>query len=76
MLENQDSLFVLAVYFAASNHSLEKFCKALDFLWALYEHYSDQGITVIIRDFNGALGYLDGNRICSEPNQRGKVFVS
>ena len=31
-----------------------------------------QPITVIIGDFNGALGYLGGNRICSEPNQRGK----
>ena len=72
VLENRESLFVLAVYLPASNHSLEEFHEALDFLWALYEHYSDQGITVIIEDFNGALGYLGGNRICSEPNQRGK----
>ena len=46
-------------------HSLEEFREALDFLWALYEHYSDQGITVIIGDFNGALDFLGGNRICS-----------
>ena len=78
VLENQESLFVLAVYLPVSSHSLEQFreefCEALDFLWALYEHYSDQSITVIIGDFNGALGYLGGNRICSEPNQRGKLI--
>ena len=60
-LENQESLFALAVYLPVSNHSLEEFRGVLDFLWALYEHYSDQGITVIIGDFNGALGYLGGN---------------
>ena len=74
VLENQESLFVLAVYLPASNHSLEELRKALDLLWALCEHYSDQGITVIIRDFNGSLGYLGGNRICSEPNQQGKLI--
>ena len=74
VLENQESLFVLAVYLPASNHSLEEFRQALDFLWALYEHYSDQGITVIIGEFNRALGYLGGNRICSEPSQRGKLI--
>ena len=72
--ENQESLFVLAVHLPAPSHSLEEFYEALDFLWALYEHYSDQGITVIIGDFNGALGYLGGNQICSEPNQCGKLI--
>ena len=74
VLENQESLFVLPLYLPASNHSLEEFREAFNFLWALYEHYSDQGITVIIRDFNGALGCLGGNRICSEPNQRGELI--
>ena len=53
VLENQESLFVLALYLPASNHSLEEFREALDFLWALSEHYSDQGITAYYSYYRG-----------------------
>ena len=67
-------MFILAVYLPSSNHSLDEFHETLDLLWALYEYYCDQGITLVLGDFNGALGYLGDDRISSEPSARGKLI--
>ena len=56
------------------NHSLDEFRETLDLLWAQYEYFCDQGITLVLEDFNGALGYLGGDRISSEPNARGELI--
>ena len=67
-------MFILAVYFPSSNHSLDEFRETLDLLWALYEYYCDQGITLVLGDFNGSLGYLGGDRISSEPSARWELI--
>ena len=46
-----------------------------DLLWAVYDHFCNQGITVTVGDFNGALGYLGGDRISSEPNDKGRLIL-
>ena len=74
VLDSHEPLFILAVYFPSSNHSLDEFCETLNLLWALYEYYCDQGITLVLGDFNGSLGYLGGDRISSEPNARGELI--
>ena len=63
---DHQSLFVLAVYLPSSNHPTDTFQETLDLLWAVYYHFCNQGITVILGDFDGALGYLGGDRISSE----------
>ena len=73
MLDSYEPLFILAVYFPSSNHSLDEFRETLDLLWALYE-YCDQRITLVLGDFNGSLCYLGGDRISSEPNVRGELI--
>ena len=74
VLDSHEPLFILAVYFPSSNHSLDEFRETLDLLWALYEYYCDQGITLVLGDFNGSLGYLGGDRISSEPSARGELI--
>ena len=74
VLDSHEPLFILAVYFPSSNHSLDEFRETLDLPWALYEYYCDQGITLVLEDFNGSLGYLGGDRISSEPNARGELI--
>ena len=61
------SLFILAVYLPSSNHPTDTFQETLDLLWAVYDHFCNQGITVILGDLNGALGYLGGDKISSGP---------
>ena len=63
VLDSHEPMSILAVYLPSSNHSLDEFHETLDLLWALYEYYCDQGITLVLGDFNGALGYLGGDRI-------------
>ena len=67
VLDNHEPMFIFALYLPSSNHSLDEFRQTLDLLWALYEYYCDQGVTLVLEDFNGALGYLGGDRISSEP---------
>ena len=74
VLDSHEPMFILAVYLSSSNHSPDEFHETLDLLWALYEYYCDQGITLVLGDFNGALGYLRGDRISSEPSARGKLI--
>ena len=72
---DHQSLFVLAVYLPSSNCPTETFQETLDLLWAVHDHFCNQGIKVILGDFNGALGYLCGERISSEPNDRGRLIL-
>ena len=72
---DHQSLFILAVYLPSSNHPTDTFQETLDMLWAVYNHFCNQGITVILGDFNGALGYLGGDRISSEPNDRERLIL-
>ena len=60
---DHQSLFILAVYLPSSNHPTDTFQKTLDLLWAVHDHICNQGITVILGDFNGALGYLGGDNL-------------
>ena len=74
VLDSHEPMFIVAVYFLSSSHSLDEFCETLDLLWALYEYYCDQGITLVAGDFNGALGYLGSDRISSDGNARGQLI--
>ena len=74
VLDSHKPMFILAVYLQSSNHSLDEFRETLDLLWALYEYHCDQGITLVLVDFNGALGYLGGDRISSEPRAREELI--
>ena len=74
VLDSYEPMFILVVYLPSSNHSLDEFRETLDLLWALYEYYCDQVITLVLGDFNGVLGYLEGDRILSEPSARGELI--
>ena len=74
VLDSHEPLFILAVYFPSSNHSLDEFRETLDLLWSLYEYYCDQGITLVLGDFNRSLGYLGGDRISFEPSARRELI--
>ena len=72
---DHQSLFVLVVYLPSSNHPTDTFHETFDLLWAVYDHFCNQGITVILAEFSGALGYFGGDRISSEPNDRGRLIL-
>ena len=74
VLDSHEPMFILAVHLPSSNHSLDEFHETLDLLWVLYEYYCDHWITLVLGDFNGALGYLGGDKISSEPTARGKLI--
>ena len=55
MLHSHEPMFILVVYFPSSNHTIDDICETLGLLWALYEYCCDKGVTLTLRDFNGAL---------------------
>ena len=63
MLDTHEPMFILAVYFPSSKHTLVGLRETLD----------SQGITLILEDFSGALGYLGGDSISSESNATGEL---
>ena len=61
----------IGVYLPVSSHNIEEFNEYLDYLWALYESLSTEGLVITLGDLNGDLGNSLGERGRYDPNERG-----
>ena len=72
---NQDSLFILSVYFSSSNHQFTEFCECLDLLWSLWDIYVNKGPFVLMGDFNAHLWNMGGSRRFGNIDNRGEKLI-
>ena len=68
-------LLILAVYLPSANHAFEEFKECFDYLWALYDSLSADGIVTLLGDFNRGLGHSSGDKGKKGPNDRGLLLL-
>lgn len=74
-LGKQNNLFIINVYFPASNSSILKYKSCIDDLEDIINRLHGDGTIIILGDFNGHVGNHLGSRSFNATNQRGLQLI-
>lgn len=74
-MPGESCLFIVGVYFPSANHSMEEFRRHTDLLEDTINQLCDQGMIIVLGDFNCHIGKYGGPRGLDRQNVRGRELI-